>query len=91
VASAEAPAMYYLTLFDAYHRFIYFDIGFNGRAGDASFWACSNLLFAIEEDFLDLPPSKVLPGTMVNGIAIQNDRRTVRQHCKTIRHKHTVV
>ncbi|KAK7457296.1 hypothetical protein BaRGS_00039238 [Batillaria attramentaria] len=51
-----------MALVDAAYRIIWFDVGCNGRAGDAGIFRDSSLAEALEKDTLGLPPPRPLPG-----------------------------
>ncbi|GFR86328.1 hypothetical protein ElyMa_002464700 [Elysia marginata] len=52
-----------LALVDAKYRFLYVDVGANGRSGDAGVFKDSTLLKGIEEGRLGIPEGKALPST----------------------------
>ena len=54
----------FMALVDAHRRFIYVDIGCNGRISDAGVWSRTKLsaLLMDENNLLNIPPLKALPG-----------------------------
>lgn len=54
-----------LALVDAHYRFMYIDVGANGRQSDAGVYANSNLSGALETNALNFPPATTIPGTTV--------------------------
>ncbi|KAK7485168.1 hypothetical protein BaRGS_00023578 [Batillaria attramentaria] len=54
-----------LALVDARYRFLYIDAGRNGRAGDAGVFNNSTLKTALENNTLNIPAPKALPGTEI--------------------------
>jgi len=69
----NAGSMYYnykefnsivlLALVDAQLRFIYVDVGANGRACDRGIWNRSSLKAALLSNSIHIPPPSALPGT----------------------------
>ena len=57
--------MVLLALVDADLRFIYVDVGTNGRISDGGVWSKSNPIKALDLGILDIPPPQNLPGTNV--------------------------
>ena len=55
-----------LAIVDAWYRFIYVDVGTNGRASDATVWNNSSLRSCIENGTILLPEDSPLPGTNVS-------------------------
>lgn len=55
-----------LALVDAKYRFLYVDVGANGRAGDAGVFRDSALAHALEHNTLKIPDDKPLPGRTKN-------------------------
>ena len=55
-----------LAVVDAQLRFIYVDIGTNGRVSDSGIWNKSTLKALIEENRINFPAPAKLPGTQVN-------------------------
>lgn len=51
-----------MALADADLKFIYIDVGTNGRVSDGGVWAKCGLSRALEHDTLHIPPPKELPG-----------------------------
>lgn len=51
-----------LALADADLKFTYIDVGTNGRVSDGGIWAKSGLCKALEENSVNMPPPKQLPG-----------------------------
>ena len=58
-----------LAVVDANYKFILVDVGSNGRACDAGVYAKSEIVAAVENNTLHIPPPHSLPGT-VNDIPI---------------------
>lgn len=54
-----------LALVDAQYRFLYVDVGANGRQSDAGVYANSKLSEALETNALNFPSASTLPGTTV--------------------------
>ena len=52
-----------LAIVDAWYRFIYVDVGTNGRASDATVWKNSSWRSCIENGTIRLPEDSPLPGT----------------------------
>ena len=52
-----------MAIVDAHYRFIYVDVGVNGRIGDACLWMNSSLKDDIESNELPLPEPRPLPMT----------------------------
>lgn len=52
-----------LALVDAHARFLYVDVGANGRQSDAGVYANSNLCNALMQNSLNIPTRDCLPGT----------------------------
>jgi len=52
-----------LAMVDAQYRFIYVDVGCQGRIGDAGVYSNSTLSTALEENALNIPPPQKLPST----------------------------
>lgn len=52
-----------LALVDAHYRFLYIDVGANGRMSDAGVFSNSKLSGALENNDLKFPPASALPGT----------------------------
>lgn len=52
-----------LALVDAQLRFIYVDVGTNGRISDSGIWNKSTLKAHIDSNSLKIPPAASLPGT----------------------------
>lgn len=50
-----------MAITDAQYRFIYVDVGINGRVGDAGLWLQSDLKFAIEKNQVGIPSPAKLP------------------------------
>ena len=55
-----------LALVDAKYRFMFVDVGANGRAGDAGVFRDSTLAHALEQNSLKIPDSMPLPGRTKN-------------------------
>ena len=55
-----------LAVVDASYKFIYVDIGTNGRISDGGVWDSSKFKSAIENSALNIPPEECLPGTDVS-------------------------
>lgn len=51
-----------MALADADLKFIYIDVGTNGRVSDGGVWAKCGLSRALEDNKLNIPPPKALPG-----------------------------
>ncbi|PVD33540.1 hypothetical protein C0Q70_04797 [Pomacea canaliculata] len=51
-----------LAVVDAKYRFLYFNVGANGRAGDAGVFRDSTLAAALENNTLNIPTPVPLPG-----------------------------
>ncbi|KAK6172139.1 hypothetical protein SNE40_015867 [Patella caerulea] len=64
-----------LALVDANCSFIYVDVGANGRAGDAGVYASSHLSQALENNSLNVPEPKCLPGRqeLVPSVVVGDD------------------
>lgn len=54
-----------LAVVDANLKFIYVDVGTNGRTSDGGVWGKSQLKRAMDNDQLNIPGAKKLPGTNV--------------------------
>ena len=52
-----------LALVDADYRFLYVDIGCNGRISDGGVFRNSKFFQALENNALDIPKADFLPGT----------------------------
>lgn len=50
-----------MAIADANYRFLYADVGINGRVGDAGVWVRSDLKYAIENEEVKIPPPQNLP------------------------------
>jgi hypothetical protein len=54
-----------MALLDAHQRFIYVDVGTNGRVGDAGVWAKCSLRSALESNSIHLPEPRAIPFTTI--------------------------
>jgi DDE superfamily endonuclease len=54
-----------LALVDAKYRFLYVDVGANGRESDAGVYGNSKLSVVLEKNLLNLPEANYLPGTAI--------------------------
>lgn len=61
-----SDAIMLFALADANCRFLFVDVGVNGRVGDAGLWNSHDFKRAIEENLIEIPPSQVLPGTDID-------------------------
>lgn len=52
-----------LAFVDANYKFVFVDVGTNGRANDAAVFNQSQIGFAVSNDQLNFPENKELPGT----------------------------
>lgn len=52
-----------MAVVDAQLRFIYIDVGSNGRASDRGIWGRCSLKEALDKNLLGVPPPSALPGT----------------------------
>ena len=55
-----------MALVDARYRFVMVDVGANGRACDAGVFARSAMAAALENDTVNIPPPRPLPGRVNN-------------------------
>lgn len=60
-----AHSIVLLALVDAYYKFLYVDVGINGRISDGGVFCESSLQNAIDTNRLNLPNDECLPGTTV--------------------------
>lgn len=58
-------AIMLFALADAHCRFLFVDVGVNGRVGDAGLWNAHEFKRAIEENLIEIPPSLNLPNTNI--------------------------
>lgn len=54
-----------LAVVDAYLRFVYVDVGTNGRISDGGVWAKTKFKEALDSNSLNVPQPNILPGTNV--------------------------
>lgn len=54
-----------MALVDADYKFIYVDVGTNGRASDAGVWSRCSLAARLEDNSLSIPVPDVLPGSTI--------------------------
>lgn len=55
-----------MAITDAQYRFIYVDVGVNGRTGDAGVWLNSDLRLAFDNGNLGIPKPRYLPKTLTS-------------------------
>jgi hypothetical protein len=58
-------SVFLMALVDSNYNFIYVDAGCNGRVSDGGVFRNSSLSSAIEENALNIPPGKPLPGRQI--------------------------
>lgn len=58
-------AIMLFALADANCRFVFVDVGANGRVGDAGLWNNHPFKYAIEDNLIGIPPSQCLPNTLI--------------------------
>ncbi|XP_046407497.1 protein ALP1-like [Ischnura elegans] len=58
----HAHSIILMALVDANYRFLYYDVGVNGRVNDAGVFRDCSLRAALTSNRLDVPPGKPLPG-----------------------------
>lgn len=71
-----------LAVVDADLKFIFVDVGTNGRISDGGVWAKSNLKAAIENNSLNIPNADVLPRTnvLVPYVLVADDAFPLTEH-----------
>jgi hypothetical protein len=69
-------------LLDAQQRFIYADVGTNGRAGDAGVWAKCSLRNALLDEKMNLPAPRTIPFTdiMMPFVIVADDAFPLTDH-----------
>lgn len=55
-----------LAVVDALYRFVWYDIGANGRNNDAGIFSCSSLAKALESNSVNIPAERNLPNTNIS-------------------------
>ena len=83
-----------LVLVDADYKFIYLDVGCNGRISDGGVFRNASLSKALEENDLNIPAARCLPGgdEALPFVVVADDAFPLKSYLiKTYHHRHLTI
>ena len=75
-----------LALVDANYKFIYVDIGCNGRISDGGVFRNSSLSTAIDENILNIPPARKVGASVLPYVIVADDAFPLKQNLVNLIH-----